>query len=138
RLYRDPDRLVQRLPTIRLLARAKDEIAVFAQRLAPVVATAAGDAFDVAVIACASQIGSGALPMETLPSAGLAIRPKAARGAGRALNGLAAGLRRLPVPVIGRVEAQALILDLRCLEDERGFVANLAALDPKGLPEPAP
>jgi L-seryl-tRNA(Ser) seleniumtransferase len=31
--------------------------------------------------------------------------------------------------VIGRVEDGAQILDLRCLEDEAAFAANLAALD---------
>ena len=73
-------------------------------------------------------IGSGALPLETVPSAGLAIRPHAARGAGRALAALAAALRALPVPVVGHIADDALVLDLRCLEDEEGFVANLAAL----------
>jgi L-seryl-tRNA(Ser) seleniumtransferase len=81
------------------------------------------------VITCASQIGSGALPLETVQSAGLAIRPTAKRMAGRALSGLTGDLCRLPVPVIGRIEDQALILDLRCLEDEAGFIANLAALE---------
>lgn len=131
KLYRDPDRLAQRLPTVRLLARSRQEIDALARRLAPALAAAVGDAFSVEVIACASQIGSGALPMETVPSAGLAIRPTAARGGGRALAVLAAALRGLAVPVIGRVEEQALILDLRCLEDESGFVANLATLDPE-------
>ena len=51
---------------------------------------------------------------------------------GRALAALAAALRALPVPVIGRIEEQALVLDLRCLEDEAGFVANLAQLDLDG------
>jgi L-seryl-tRNA(Ser) seleniumtransferase len=67
------------------------------------------------------------LPLEVVPSAGLAIRPAAARAGGRALSELATALRHLPVPVIGRVEKQALILDLRCLDDETGFLANLAA-----------
>ena len=129
KLYRDPDRLAQRLPTVRLLARRKQEIEALARRLMPAVASALGKAFTVEVAACASQIGSGALPMETVPSAGLAIRPRAARGAGRALTALAAALRRLAVPVIGRVEENALILDLRCLEDEAAFAANLATLD---------
>jgi L-seryl-tRNA(Ser) seleniumtransferase len=31
--------------------------------------------------------------------------------------------------VIGRIEDGALVLDLRCLEDEEGFAANLAALE---------
>jgi L-seryl-tRNA(Ser) seleniumtransferase len=59
----------------------------------------------------------------------LAIRPRAQRGAGRALERLAAAFRRLPVPVIGRIERDAQILDLRCIEDEAAFAANFAALD---------
>ena len=140
RLYRDPDRLAERLPTLRLLARRTEDIAALAQRLAPPLASTLGDAFTVEQIDCASQIGSGALPVETVPSAGLAIRPSATRGAGRALNALAAALRALPVPVIGRIEEQALVLDLRCLEDGDAFLANLAKLD-LAVPdkrEPAP
>jgi L-seryl-tRNA(Ser) seleniumtransferase len=129
RLYRDPDRLAERLPTVRLLARKKEEIATLTERLVAPVARALGEAFAVTVTDCTSQIGSGALPTETIPSAGLAIRPKAPRGAGRALNDLAGALRRLPVPVIGRVEDGALILDLRCLEDESAFLENLGGID---------
>jgi len=129
RLYRDPDRLAEQLPTLRLLRRSRASLEAMAKRLAPMVAGELGDAFTVDVIACASQIGSGALPLETVPSAGLAIRPCAERGAGRALVRLAAALRRLPIPVIGRIENGAQVLDLRCLEDEPGFAANLAALD---------
>jgi len=129
RLYRDPERLAERLPTIRLLARPASAIESAAQRLLPMMAARIGDDFSVEVVACASQIGSGALPMETVPSAGLAIRPRSPRGAGRALDRLAAALRDLPVPVIGRVEDGAQILDLRCLEDEAAFAANFAALD---------
>ena len=129
RLYRDPDRLAEQLPTIRFLARPASAIKSVAQRLLPIVAAKLGSSFDVEIIACASQIGSGALPLEAVPSAGLAIRPRAPRGAGRALERLAAALRNLPVPVIGRVEDGAQILDLRCLEDEAAFAANFAALD---------
>jgi L-seryl-tRNA(Ser) seleniumtransferase len=128
KLYRDPDRLAARLPTLRLLARPKVDIENLAQRLAPQVAAAVGGAFTLNVIACASQIGSGALPLETVPSAGLAIRPAAKRGAGRSLGRLAEALRRLPTPVLGRLEDQTLVLDLRALDDENGFLANLAHL----------
>jgi L-seryl-tRNA(Ser) seleniumtransferase len=137
RLYRNPDRLAEQLPTNRLLARPASEIKSIAQRLLPMVAAKLGGRFNVEVIACASQIGSGALPLETVPSAGLAIRPSAPRGAGRALEGLAAALRNLPVPVIGRVEDGAQILDLRCLEDEAAFAANFAAFDLGGDHGPA-
>jgi L-seryl-tRNA(Ser) seleniumtransferase len=137
RLYRDPDRLAERLPTVRLLARPRGEVEALARRMLPVVGAKLGDAFAVAVVACASQIGSGALPLETVPSAGLAVRARAARGRGRMLAALSTALRRLPIPVIGRIEHRALLLDLRCLDDEAGFLANLATLDAT-LAEPAP
>jgi L-seryl-tRNA(Ser) seleniumtransferase len=101
----------------------------------PGVAAVLGGGFTVAAEECQSQIGSGALPVETIASAALAIRPTDARHSGSALDSLAAALRRLPLPVIGRIEQQALLLDLRCLEDEAGFIANLAGLD---LGEAAP
>ena len=128
RLYRDPDRLAARLPTLRHLARPVEAIREQAGRLAPALARACGEAFMVEALACVSQIGSGALPGETLHSAALAVRPRNARGAGRALNALAAALRALPTPVIGRIEQQALLLDLRCLEDEARFIANIEKL----------
>jgi L-seryl-tRNA(Ser) seleniumtransferase len=138
KLYRNPDGLARQLPTIRLLSRPGEEIAALARRIAPVMAVKLGNAFSVDVIACASQVGSGALPLETVPSAGLAIHPTGKHAVGRALSGLTAALRRLPIPVIGRIEDQALVLDLRCLEDETGFVANLATLDVTASARPAP
>jgi L-seryl-tRNA(Ser) seleniumtransferase len=131
KLYRDPDRLAERLPTLRLLARPVADIAAQAVRLGLVVADSLGEAFTVDVVECRSQIGSGALPLETIPSAGLAVSARS--GSGRALKAVASALRALPVPVIGRIEKQALVLDLRCLEDETGFIANLASFDPGGI-----
>jgi L-seryl-tRNA(Ser) seleniumtransferase len=73
-----------------------------------------------------SQIGSGALPLSNIPSAGFAVR-----SVSRAvtLERLAARLRNLSTPVIGRIEDDALRLDLRCLEDEAGFLSALVGLD---------
>jgi L-seryl-tRNA(Ser) seleniumtransferase len=135
KLYRDPDRLAERLPTLRLLTRPASDIAAIARRLRPAMAARLGERFAVDVVDCRSEIGSGALPRETMPSAGLAIRPAETRGAGRALARIAAALRRLPVPVVGRIENRALVLDLRCLEDEAGFLGNLAALHVAEKPE---
>jgi L-seryl-tRNA(Ser) seleniumtransferase len=127
RLYRDPERLAERLPTLRHIARPLADIRVQAERLAEPVATALGPSFRVEIVACDSQVGSGALPQETIASAALAIRP--AGRSGRALARLAKTLRDLPVAVIGRVADGALVLDLRCLDDEAGFVENLRAID---------
>jgi L-seryl-tRNA(Ser) seleniumtransferase len=132
RLYRDPDRLAERLPTLRFFARPMAELAELAARLQPALATALGDGFAVEPRACASQIGSGALPLETIPSHGLAITPRTRKEAGRRLEALAARLRSLPVPVLGRIEKGALVLDLRCLDDKAAFVAQLPQLAPSG------
>jgi L-seryl-tRNA(Ser) seleniumtransferase len=125
-LYRNPDRLVFALPTLRLLARKKNEIEAVANRMLPAIAMALGTGYEVSVVACASQIGSGSLPQETIPSAGIAVRAKE-RG-GRAITALSNAFRALPVPVVGRIDEQALIFDLRCLEKEEAFAANLASL----------
>jgi L-seryl-tRNA(Ser) seleniumtransferase len=126
RLYADPDRLVERLPALRLLVRPREEIAALAQRLLPAVAQALDGRATVSLVDTESQIGSGALPVALLPSAALALRP-AGRG-GNAAAALARRLRALPVPVIGRIEADRVLLDLRCLEDEAVFLGQLGHL----------
>jgi L-seryl-tRNA(Ser) seleniumtransferase len=131
-LYRDPDRLAQRLPTLRLLTRPRPQIEAIAQRIAPALARALGDAADVQVRPCKSQIGSGSLPVDRLDSACVAVgAPAGARRTGSFPQRLAAALRALPVPVIGRIEDGQLRLDMRCLDDaaqERAFIEQLASL----------
>lgn len=125
RLYRDPDRLAERLPTLRDLARPRDEIAAQAARLAPLVAAALAPlGYGAAPCDCASQIGSGALPVDTIPSAGLRLTGQG----GDAPDRLSTRLRGLPVPVIGHIQGGALILDLRCLDDDTALLDALAAL----------
>src|SRR5580692_4557796 len=124
RLYRDPDRLAERLPTLRLLTRPAAQIRAMAEALVAPVAAWAGPDWHVEVVACRSQIGSGALPVETLESAGLALHPLDGTS-GRALAGLAARLRALSPPVIGAVREDALRLDLRCLEDAASLLTAL-------------
>jgi L-seryl-tRNA(Ser) seleniumtransferase len=126
RLYADPDRLAERLPTLRLLARSREAIAASAERLLPIVSRAVAGTATVAIVETKSQIGSGALPLSLLPSAGLALAPLAPSGA--AVEALARRLRQLPVPIVGRIDAGRLILDLRALDDEAAFVAQLANL----------
>jgi L-seryl-tRNA(Ser) seleniumtransferase len=48
---------------------------------------------------------------------------------GGALNQLTAALRSLPIPVIGRIVDNGLLLDMRCLEDEEMFLSVINALD---------
>ncbi len=126
RLYRDPDRLAERLPTLRMLSRPQAEIAAQAQRLLAAVA-AMLPGYRVRVVDCTSQIGSGALPVEALPSAALAISGDGGDG-GDAPDLLAARLRTLAAPVIGRIRDGALLLDLRCLSDDGALLGALAGM----------
>ena len=129
KLYRNPDRLAQRLPTLRLFTRSAAELRALAERLLPVLSAAVGAGWSVEIADCSSQIGSGALPLETLPSAGLSLKP-AGKVSGSAVEGLAAAFRALPLPVIGRISQGALLFDLRCLEDEAAFASQLSRLKP--------
>ena len=133
RLYADPDRLAARLPALRLLARPTDEIRALGERLLPVVERALVDIAEVGLADTRSQIGSGALPISLLPSMALTLRPRGQR-AGAAVEALARALRLLPIPVIGRIEAGRVLLDLRCLENEREFLEQLNALHPRAKP----
>jgi L-seryl-tRNA(Ser) seleniumtransferase len=129
RLYADPDKLEERLPTLRLLTRPLAEIEAQAHRVRPVLAEALSGQATVEIRACSSQIGSGSLPVDLLPSVCLAIRPNAGRRSrGRLLIRLATAFRSLPIPVIGRVQDGALCLDLRCLDDEPRFLSQLTQL----------
>ena len=126
RLYADPDRLAARLPALRLLTRSAEELAALAQRLLPALGRALDSIATVAIVETRSQIGSGALPVSLLPSAGLALAPL--DGSGAAVERLARRLRGLPVPVIGRIERGRVIFDLRCLEEEAEFIAQLSSI----------
>jgi L-seryl-tRNA(Ser) seleniumtransferase len=138
KLYRDPERLPETLPTLLFFVRTREEIARVAEGLAGPVAAAVGGGFKVTVAECASQIGSGALPLETLPSAALAIRPVGREGAGSRLEALAAAFRGLPIPVVGRIRDGALLFDLRCLDDEAAFRGQLGRLKAQSGQEEAP
>jgi L-seryl-tRNA(Ser) seleniumtransferase len=128
-LYRAPELLADRLPTLRVLTRSAAAIEAQAQRLSRVVQAALGDTYGVTVAAMSSQIGSGALPVDRLPSHGFCVRKiEGRRGSLTRLEGL---LRELPRPIIGRIAEKALWLDLRCLEaaDEAEFIAQWTFFD---------
>ena len=130
RLYLAPEHLPARLTTLRLFTRPQTDIRAQAEPLLAPLQAAVGAAYAVRTAPLFSQIGSGALPVDTLPSYGLAIAPATPRRTGRALAALEAALRSLPRPVIGHIASDALWLDLRCLEapDLPAFTAQLPAL----------
>ncbi len=131
RLYRDPERLVQNLPTLRLLARPVTEIGATAKSLFPVMVQALARHATVAIKPCYSQSGSGSLPINLLSSVCLSITPLIrGKGEGRALKKIDQAFRQLPVPVLGRITEGTFCLDIRCLEEKyvHEFIEQLKQL----------
>jgi L-seryl-tRNA(Ser) seleniumtransferase len=127
-LYRAPEHLAERLTTLRLLTRPVSDLQTQAARLRAPLQRELGERYEVAEAPLVGQIGSGALPLEQLPSYGLAVR--AIKGKHASLTQLEEALRALPRPVISRIADRTLWLDLRCLEpeEEADFTAQLQAL----------
>ena len=130
-LYRAPDLLAERLTTLRLLTRPASAMRAQAETLLPPLQAVLGSAYVVAAEAMKSQIGSGALPVDQLPSFGLGVRSAPGSRLSNPLGTLEQRLRALPRPVIGRIAQDTLWLDLRCLEaaHQAAFIEQLEELN---------
>ena len=123
RLYADPARLAERLPTIRALARPAAEIRALAERVLPALAAALGA--EPAPRSPSSRCAARSAPARC-PST--CCRRLRWRSGPRGSTGWPTPSARLPIPVIGRIGAGTLYFDLRTLDDEAAFVAQLDKL----------
>jgi L-seryl-tRNA(Ser) seleniumtransferase len=137
RLYLNPDRLAERLPTLRVLACAAERIRPIAAAAAQAIGPRLAPTYSVEVIDCASMIGSGAQPVARLPSVAVAIAVAAPavvakrsgrQSTGRALQRLERALRELPVPVIGRIADDRILLDCRMLDNAAPLIDAMSKL----------
>jgi L-seryl-tRNA(Ser) seleniumtransferase len=125
RLYRDDETAVRAIPTLRMIALDVETLATRAQSLADRIRVAVGSGVEVAVVDGASQVGGGALPVQNLPSKLVALtsrRLSAAR--------LEIIFRGNQPPIIGRVEQERFLLDVRTLQpgDDEVIVAAAARI----------
>ncbi|MGB7298566.1 MAG: L-seryl-tRNA(Sec) selenium transferase [Burkholderiaceae bacterium] len=126
RLYQQPTSLAKQLPVMRLLSRPLADIDQCAWRMSQAMTESVSQHGQFTVVDCHSQIGSGALPGDALPSRAVQVAPTVSGGTG--LLQWATALRQLPRPVICRIQNDRLLLDMRCLEDEASFVGQLRVL----------
>jgi L-seryl-tRNA(Ser) seleniumtransferase len=128
-LYRDPQRLPERLTVLKLLTRTQDSMNNQAVQLLPDFEKAlTGTSMRINTFPVLSQIGSGSLPIERLPSMAIAIEPVDKAGEKQVVR-LEKLLRSSETPVIGRFQEKALLFDLRCLQahQEQTFISVFSA-----------
>ena len=116
-LYRQSKDIASEIPTLRAFIRSLKEIEELGERLLPSLQSALGTDFRVALEDSTSQIGSGALPAEEIPTKVIAIA-HANIGAER----IAAKFRRADPPIIGRIKDNRFLLDLRAIFDPNDLI----------------
>jgi L-seryl-tRNA(Ser) seleniumtransferase len=114
------------VPTLRMLRREPSEIADQAERIAGAVRERTSDA-QVAVVDGSSQMGSGSLPGQNLPTRLVAITPEAIEPGELALR-----LRRHRPPVFTRVHKGQILLDPRTLLEGEAEVLVQALVEALG------
>lgn len=122
RLYRDPDSREAAIPVLRMLAEPAASVRARARRVLRGLGAERASRAGAEVVACTAEVGGGAMPGAGIPSYALSIR--APRGTAAAF---ARALRTGPEPVLGRIESDRLLLDLRTV-DPRDVPRLIAAL----------
>jgi L-seryl-tRNA(Ser) seleniumtransferase len=127
RAFLSPQAAAETLPAYRLIARSLQEIEALTAGVRPAVERWAAGRARVDVMPGRSQVGSGSLPGDTLPTCLIVLTPT-----GGDADALARAMRALDPPVIGRIHAGKVLLDMRCLPEPEMLLRALAANDGAG------
>ena len=113
RIYRDKEKAVERIPTLRMLTMKIGDIETRAAHLVKDLKNISKSRLEITLIERSSKAGGGALPLLELPSKCLSIRIKE-----MSANALEKSLRENEPPIIGRIEDDAYVMDPRTLQDD--------------------
>ena len=125
RLYRDEDVAIRAIPTLRMIATDLEALEVQAQDLLERLNASVSSLIKVEIVDGTSMVGGGALPVQTLPTRLVALRSEEFSAAR-----LETHFREYEPPIIGRVEYELFLLDVRTLQpgDAEFIVAAAAKL----------
>jgi L-seryl-tRNA(Ser) seleniumtransferase len=112
-LYRDEAKAVRRIPTLRMLTMDINEIEQKASKLMENLKKIDPSRLQINLIELSSKAGGGALPLLSLPSKCLRIKIE-----GLSANTLEVNMRKNSPPIIGRIQDDAFIIDVRTLQDD--------------------
>ncbi|MFT5700895.1 MAG: L-seryl-tRNA(Ser) seleniumtransferase [Desulforhopalus sp.] len=121
REYYDIDQALREIPTLRMLTTPPELLKKRAQSILRRIKSTLINVCQIKVIPTVSKVGGGALPEYNIDSWALQFQPSKMK-----VVELERGLRRLTSPVIGRIENDCLLLDVRTIQDRE--IRQLAAL----------
>ena len=114
RLYHDESRAVEAIPTLRMLTEPLAVTTARAERLAARLEKLADRGFEITSAETVARAGGGALPLLEIPSRCLRVRCD-----NRTAKEIESFMRGRQPPIIGRIENDRFVLDLRTVaEDE--------------------
>jgi L-seryl-tRNA(Ser) seleniumtransferase len=119
RLYQQSDRIAEEIPTLRAFTRPLNEIEEMGGRALSLIQKTLGTEFRVSLEDSSSEIGSGALPTEEIPTKVLAIRHPKLQA-----DKIAQMFRAADPPILGRIKDNSFLLDLRTIFDPNELVPN--------------
>lgn len=120
RLYLDPERLPQRLPTLRHLSRPLGDIEESAKKAASLISDFLGPSFTVSVEDDHSVVGGGSLPGHRLPTKVVAVTHESA-GPERIMRLFLDSTHC----ILGRIKKERFLLDMRTVEEAADVVPSV-------------
>ncbi|HDR1020933.1 TPA: L-seryl-tRNA(Sec) selenium transferase [Pasteurella multocida] len=111
RLYLQPEKLNEKLTALYLLTQPVSELSAKAEQLKVALQEKLGNDYLLQIEESSAQIGSGSQPLATIPSVAVTVSTESS---GK-LTALLQRFKRLPQPIICRVEKEKIWLDLRSL-----------------------
>ncbi|MEK7341957.1 MAG: L-seryl-tRNA(Sec) selenium transferase, partial [Candidatus Binatota bacterium] len=121
RLYQQSANIAEVIPTLKAFTRPLREIEEMGAQLLPMLQKVLGEGFRLSLEDSASQIGSGALPTEEIPTKVIAIGHP-----GIGAERIAQKFRAAKPPIIGRIKDSRFLLDLRTIFDPEDLIPNFA------------
>jgi L-seryl-tRNA(Ser) seleniumtransferase len=118
-LYLDRETAIREIPTLRMIHENKVSLKKEAQKIARALRTRCST-ISVTVVPLGSEVGGGTLPDVVIPSYGVSLKPHL-----MSLEKFETRLRSLKVPIIGRIEKNMFLIDMRTLlKDDRDLLIS--------------
>ena len=112
RHYLDPDAAVREIPTLQMITAPMQAVNRRARRLLRQLKGVGGDDWSVSVQADVSEVGAGALPLTKIATQVISVRSTQ-----MSATEIEQSFRRQDPPVLGRIQQDTFLLDMRMVQD---------------------